>query len=314
MNNQGFINTVERNKAASRVCNKLFSELSGTPLHGDIQRITVECWENGGDEKAIEAACRWWLWAKDLAIDNTFSKEAKIQVKKHAAMAASCGLPIHFTSARSPELLHAQVEGQGDKSLPRSTKALEVLKNIQKQSSDFLPTIITILFADLAIDNLDAIRASCDVEVTIQENIKRLEQIAADLGMANIQIIRLSELKHPGGSNLAALIDQSGKPRESVPLNGRAVNLIEAVTKESQDSHSRMFGWTSEQSREHNTNLGITMGLVGQAVQQLVPSPMLIHNESFISRGALNNLFTDPRQPLPVICLRSLLESKKPRK
>jgi hypothetical protein len=53
------------------------------------------------------------------------------------------------------------------------------------------------------------------------------------------------------------------------------------------------------------------MGLVGSAVQLLNPPPILIHNESFISRGSLNNLFTDPKKPLPVICLRDLLEIKR---
>lgn len=53
------------------------------------------------------------------------------------------------------------------------------------------------------------------------------------------------------------------------------------------------------------------MGLVGQAVQLLRPPPILIHNEAFISRGKLNNLFTDPKEPLPVVCLKDLLETKR---
>jgi len=59
-------------------------------------------------------------------------------------------------------------------------------------------------------------------------------------------------------------------------------------------------------------NLARTMALVGQAVKVMNPPAILIHNEAFISRGALNNLLNPRDNPLPVICLSSLLEKKKP--
>lgn len=304
------IKRVERNKAASKVCKLFFAEFMNTPLHGDLQRIALECWENGGNNNSIRRAGNWWLWMKNLAIDNTFSKPARIIVMKNAAKAASIGKPVHFVSARSPEFLHAQVEGQGDKNLPRSKKALEVLAGIVNKSAEFLPTKLTVLFADLAIDNFENIAKACDVKDTINKNIEMLDEIAKQMGMPKVEVIRLSKLQNRGNS-LRQLIDPSGKILTEVDLTNRAQNMIQTATNESSESHRRMFGWTFEQSRKHNENLAITMGLVGQAVKQIQPCPILIHNEAFIARGALNNLFTDPQDPLPVICLRSLLETKK---
>lgn len=304
------IKQVERNKAASKVCKQFFAEFMNTPLHGDLQRIALECWEHQGNADDIRRAGTWWLWIKNLAIDNTFSKPARIIVMKNAARAASLGEPIHFVSARSPEFLHAQVEGQGDRSLPRSKKALEVLVGIVNKSAEMLPTRLTVLFADLAIDNLENIAKACDIEKTTEENIEILRKIAQVLGLTKVTIERLSQLQNQG-KLLRELISPSGDILAKVELPGRALNMIQTATNESAESHRRMFDWTPEQSRKHNENLGITMGLVGQAVKQIQPCPILIHNEAFIARGALNNLFTNPQDPLPVICLRSLLERKK---
>jgi hypothetical protein len=307
-----FIKRVEKNKAASKVCKQFFAEHMNTHLHGDLQRIALECWEHGGDDDAIRRAGTWWLWMRELAIDNTFSKPARIVVMKNAARAASLGEPIHFVSARSPELLHAQVKGQGDKELPRSKKALNSLAEIVSRSKELLPTHLTVLFADLAIDNLDNIAKACDVEETIKTNIEMLVQIAAELELTQFNVIRLSQLQN-GDQPLSKFISPSGEVLISVDLNGKALNMIQTATNESAESHRIMFGWSPEQTRNHNEKLGITMGLVGQSVKQFRPCPILIHNEAFIARGALNNLFTDPQDPLPVICLRSLLETKRAR-
>lgn len=301
---------VERNKAASKVVKRLFPSWTGTPTHGDLQRIVIALGEGPYLDSQAKAAGDWWLWIKDIAIDNTFTKKQQLVVLDIATKAASGKQAIHLVSARSPELLHAQVSGQGDPSLPRSRKAVEALSRLVHQSSQFLPTTLTILFADLAIDNLDAIKAACNVESIIGENVRKLEEVCQEAGLKDFRILRLSQIAHPQGE-LEQLISPSGAPLVPVELTGKSLSLIETVTRESAESHKRMFGWTYEQSVEHNRKLAITMGFVGQAVQNLSPAPILIHSEAFISRGALNNLFTDPNHPLPVIVLQTLLETKR---
>jgi len=122
------------------------------------------------------------------------------------------------------------VSKQGDPALPRSRKAIKTLTELARKSSELLPTVTTLVFADLAIDNWEAIRQACDVETTITVNLKRLSEICREEGLEN-------------------------------------------------------FRWTQEQSAQHNRRLGITMGLVGQTVQLMEPSP--------------------------VFCLRTLLETKR---
>lgn len=305
-----FASNVERNKAASRLAHAWFPGIGGTPQHGDIQRIIIALSGTPNSEAQTKAVGNWWLWARGLMIDNTFPKRQKLKVLDQTIEIARTGQSVHFVSARSPELLHAQVPGQGDKSLPRSKKAIQTLAQIVAESNKFMPTKLTITFADLAIDNLDAIRESCDVEEVIAENIRKVEELCSEEGITNFQVVRLSDLQHPMG-NLSELLEQSGKVKIQVELSQRAHDLIRVVTKESLESHKRMFGWSEEQSAEHSKALGITMGLVGQAVSHITPSPILIHNEAFILRGALNNLFTDEKDPLPVFCLRTLLETKR---
>lgn len=310
MESHPFSSAVERNKAASRVCKRLFPQWTSTPLHGDLQRIIADCKRAGAGEDVIKQSGEWWLWARTLAIQNIFSKTEKLEIINQAVAAVTHGQPIHLVSARSPELVHAQVAGQGDPSLPRSRKAIGELAKISAKSAEFLPTLTTIVFADLAIDNLDEIERACDVETVIQENLQQLGQLCKEAGLENFQILRMSELQHPQG-RLDVVLDRSGRPLIPIALGQRARNLIETATRESVDSHKRMFGWTKEQSAKHNENLAITMGLVGQAIQRLVPPPIIIHNEAFIARGALNNLFTPRDNPVPVICLATLLETKR---
>ncbi|OGY07979.1 MAG: hypothetical protein A2782_02430 [Candidatus Blackburnbacteria bacterium RIFCSPHIGHO2_01_FULL_43_15b] len=221
---------VERNKAASKVVKRLFPSWAGTPLHGDLQRMVIGLGEGPHLDSQAKAAGDWWLWAKDLAIDNTFTKKQQLVVLDMVISAASGKQPIHLVSARSPELLHAQVSKQGDPALPRSRKAIKTLTELARKSSELLPTVTTLVFADLAIDNWEAIRQACDVETTITVNLKRLSEICREEGLEN-------------------------------------------------------FRWTQEQSAQHNRRLGITMGLVGQTVQLMEPSP--------------------------VFCLRTLLETKR---
>jgi len=228
-----------------------------------------------------------------------------------AVWAASGQQPIHFVTARSPELLHAQIKEQGSKLLPRSEAAVKRLAKLSSSSQDFLPTQTTILFADLAIDNLEKIQEVCsEIESEISENLKRLQEICHQSDLENFQILRMSQLDHPQGK-LGEILDLAGNPQISICLNARAEKMVEIVSRESLESHQRMFGWSEKESREHNRKLAITMGLVGQAVQLLQPPPIIIHNEAFIARGALNNLFTPLKDPVPVVCLTDLLERKK---
>lgn len=213
-------------------------------------------------------------------------------------------------ASRSPEWLHAQVKGQGNPSLPRSRKSLEKLKQMSTESSQFLPTKVTVFLADLAIDNLAQIEKKCDVDEAVAENRRKLLQIATDINFSNVNFILMSELE-VDGRKLSQLVGRDGKPKVDVTFNDRAQKLIDRVSRESIQSHQAMFGWSEQQSRAHNENLAVSMGFVGQALNGFSPPSILIHNEAFIARGALNNLFNAVDNPLPVICLADLLESKK---
>jgi len=303
--------SVARNKAASAICKRLFPSWSKPPTQGELQRMIIQSQEKGGSEKQIKTAGNWWLWARNLMIENIITKKERQIMMDQAVSAATKQQPIHFVSTRSPELLHAQVEGQGDKSLPRSKIAIKKLVELSSSSSEFLPTQTTIILADRAVDNLETIQKACpNLETTILENLERLQEICESLGLNNWQILRMSELDHPQGK-LRDILDLAGNSQIPIQLDARANKLIAIATRESQHSHQRMFGWTEKESETHNRKLGITMGLVGQAVQLLTPPPILIHNESFIARGSLNNLFTSSKNPIPVICLKDLLERKK---
>jgi hypothetical protein len=139
--------------------------------------------------------------------------------------------------------------------------------------------------------------------------MNQLNLIAHELELENFQILRMSELVGQKGE-LGKILTRDGKPLISVNLDQRAMNLISTVGKESIQSHMKMFGWTESESIEHTTNIAITMGLVGQAVKSASPNGILIHNEAFITRGMLNNIFNSTDNPLVVVALRDLLENK----
>lgn len=308
------VNSVERNKIASNVCKRLFPLWTKPPTQGELQRIIIESGELGLDEEQIERAGNWWLWIRNLAIENTFEKQMQISLMKIGVKASFGIAPVNIVSCRSPELLHAQVSEQGDLLLPRSRKAIDKLKEIVANSRKFLPTDLTMVFADLAIDNLEEIEKRCNVDLTIDENINCLLNLCQEQELTQLtqfQIVKMSQLKFPNGKTLFELLSRDGTPKVEITLNHRAETLIEIATRESFISHQTMFGWTQEQSFNHNLKLGITVGFVGQAIQQSIPSAVLIHNEAFIARGSLNNLFSDPKDPLPVICLKDLLEAKR---
>ena len=301
--------SVELNKESSKACKRLFPAWAKPPTQGELQRIIIESWQNNSNDKQVKAAGEWWLWIRNIFIENTITKEEKNNVMRSAVLASGGQRNIHLVSSRSPELLHAQVEGLGDQSLPRSRKALEKLGQIIKESDTFLPTKLTLLFADLAVDNFDEISKKCNTNNIIDENIKLLSEIAKSLGLNSCSILKMSQLKHPKGV-LGSLINTDGSPRINITLDERAKRIIEITSKESVESQKRMFGWSEAISREHNINLGITMGLVGQSIKLSDSNSILIHNESFISRGMLNNIFNPKDDPLSVVCLKDLLESK----
>lgn len=158
--------SVETNKTASALCKRLFPTWACPPTQGELQRIIIDSLQFSSSELAIKNAGEWWLWIRDLFIENAISKTEKNLIMRMAAESAAFNRPIHFVTTRSPELLHAQVEGQGDKTLPRSRKAILTLAEIVLQSKRFLPTQSTIIFADLAIDNLERITERCDLSST----------------------------------------------------------------------------------------------------------------------------------------------------
>lgn len=303
------IGDVERNRAASVICSQLFPAWCKPPTQGELQNLIIKAWKaNLSDNDQIARIGNWWLWLRGNIIQNTFTKQAKNGVFDIAVSAASGTNPIHFVTARSPELLHSQVKG-GDEHLPRSRMALDKLKKIVESSSTFLPSRATIIFADLAIDNLAKIEKVCNVDQTIEKNINLLALICRGMGLENIDILRMSKVTGPRGK-LGDLIKRDGTPRVQIELDSRAKNAIGIATKESSESQARMFDWGLEQVVSHNKNLGITMGLVGEAIKKLSPPAILIHNEAFIARGQLNNIFNPANDVLPVICLSDLLESK----
>lgn len=302
---------VRESKEAGLLCRELFPEWFKPPFLGELQRLVVEANTGGASTEQIRLAGHWWLWIRELFIENTITKPEKRRLMD-IAIGASMGMcPVHFVTARSPELLHAQVEGQGDKSLPRSQKAVTRFSQICAESSQWLPTKATIIFADLAIDNLVNIVEACNPLEIITENINQLRMILSKLDFGQCALIRMSELTLGDNRQLGQIVEMNGTPKVVIELDDRAKKMVGIVLRESIESHQRMFGWTEDQSRKHNTNLAITMGLVGQAVNNMNPSGIIIHNESFIARGQLNNLFTPPDNPVPVICLKDLLETKK---
>ena len=303
------IKSVEANRVSDLWCKKLFPQWCLPPFHGELLKIIRFGWEVKADENSIKIAGSWWLWMRNKFIENTITKEAKTNMMKAAITATVTERPINLVTTRSPEFVHSQVEGQGDSSLPRSHKALLKLEELVASSAESIPTVSTIILADLAIDNLDRIIQVCNLEETIKENLKLLDRMAQKMDLGRFRIMRMSELKHPLGK-LGNLVSNSGEPLVSVSVPFRSLRLVEVATKESQESHQKMFGWTAEQSFAHNQRIAITMGMVGQSIKTMDSQAILIHNESFISRGQLNNLFNDPKDPLPVICLTDLLETK----
>lgn len=302
---------VRESKEAGQLCRELFPEWFKPPFLGELQRLVIDANTQGASTEQISLAGHWWLWVRELFIENTITRPEKSKLMKMAISASRGRSPIHFVTARSPELLHAQIEGQGDKSLPRSKKSVSRFSQICTESSQWLPTEATIIFADLAIDNLTNIVEACNPLEIIAENVNQLQKICSGLDFGQCALIRMSELTLGDNQQLGQIVEMNGTPKVVIDLDDRAKKMVGIVLRESIESHQRMFGWTEDQSRKHNTNLAITMGLVGQAVARMNPSGIIIHNESFIARGQLNNLFTPPDNPVPVICLKDLLETKK---
>lgn len=303
--------TVEEIKKRTRLCKQLFPQHTNHPELGELIFMANEGELIGCTTKELSTAGKWWLWARTLFIENTMTKPMRRKMQTIALRASHLNQPIHFVSTRSPELIHAQIATQGDFTLPRSRKALHELAKFIGASANFLPTIGTVLLADVAIDNLEAILKACpDLEKITRENFTALERIAEKERLSNLRIVRMSELPHPSGKRLGDLINPDGTVNMEITFSSAAERKISIASQESLESHKRMFGWSKIQSETHNRNLAKTMALVGQVVKIMDPPAILIHNEAFISRGALNNLFNDPNNPLPVICLSSLLETK----
>lgn len=311
-----FGSSVERNKAASRLCMRLFPAWTGSDnkekqvIQGELQRVIVKAWETGiDDNETILETGLWWLWARNLMIDNTFTKQQRERIMEIAVSAADGLKPVNFVITRSPELLHAQVEGTGNSLLPRTRVVIEKFAQIVNESKKHLRTSATILLADLAITNIDELAALCDTESVLRNNVVGIERITQEAGLSDFEIIRISDLSGPRGK-LGEIISANGKTNIELALNAKARIIIETAVRESIGWHKDRFGWDVNKTREHNFNLAITMGLVGEALRQNNDNTVLIHNESFISRGPLNNIFNDPKDPLPVICLRDLLARK----
>ena len=289
MNIPDNIRSVEAAKTASLWCKNLFPDWCTPPFQGELQKIVSFGWEAKADEETIKNAGNWWLWMRNIFIENTMTRQMK---EKMMRMAVN-DQPITFVTTRSPELLHAQI-GKGDPGLPRSRKSLLRLKNLADQSAEFVSTHSLVMLADLSIDNEDKIKKVCDIESVILENIQKITDLSRDIGL-EAEILRMSE----------HVILQ---PITQIPSH--AWPHIKKAMFESLGSHQREFGWTLEQSESHNLDLAVSMGSVGLSINQQ-PNHILLHNESFISRGALNNIFTPPNDPIPVICLRDLVEKRK---
>ncbi len=306
------MNTVAEMQKNSQICHELFPEQKHDPvITGELLFLIRSGRQLNCNKEQVRSAGVWWLWARDLFILNTITKPMNKVMALMVLEAVKSKKFVHFVTTRSPELVHAQVARQADKSLPRSRKALGVFSEVINQSSRFLPTIGTILLADVAIDNFEEIlKVQPDLEKVINENLQKLEAIIFEQQSPNINIARMSHLFHPSGKTLGDIINPDGSINLDLDFSTHAENLIAIATRESADSHKRMFGWSAAKSQEHNRNLAKTMALVGQAVKITEPPAILIHNEAFISRGALNNLLVEPSDPLPVICLKTLLENK----
>lgn len=306
------INKVEEMKRDTALCKRLFPQQAQPPEMGELIFMVRRGLMTSCTEEEIRIAGSWWLWVRTLFIENTMTKREREVMRMTALNAVKNNHPIHFVSTRSPELIHAQISTQGDSHLPRSRIAIREFADIIQTSSKLLPTIGTILLADVAIDNLEAILKVCpNLEGITRKNFARLNEIINEEGITNVIIVRLSELPHPSGMNIGDLVSSDGSVNVDIEFSSWAIRKISVVSKESLKSHQRMFGWSQEQSEEHNLNLAETMALVGQAIKEMQPPAILIHNEAFISRGALNNLLNPQNNPLPVICLATLLEKKK---
>lgn len=282
--------SVEATKAASLLVRKNFPDLS-LPIQGELQTITRLTWERGGKEDQVVLASTWWLWFRTLFIENTMQKDAKRKIQIFACEAATSGNPLTIVTTRSPELVHAQI-GMADSNMPRSKQSLKRLQELVETSNKFIPTAGKVLLADLAIDNVQKIRQVCDIDTVMDENHRQLLKIASEIGLC-CTVGRLSQIV----SN------------ETTPIPVRSWGLIKRVMSESLESHTGRFGWSKEQSETHNLELAMVMGRVGSAIHSM-PRHILLHNEAFISRGALNNLFNPPHDPLPVVCLTDLLEKR----
>ena len=285
MNTPTKIIGVEAAKTASLWCKELFPHQCIPPFQGELQNVIRFGWEAKADEETIKNAGNWWLWMRNIFIENTITRPMKDKLMRMA----TSGQPITLITTRSPELLHTRI-GKGDPTLPRSRKSLLSLKNLVDQSAKFVPTHSLVMLADLSIDNEDKIKKVCDIESVILENIQKITDLSRDIGLES-KILRMSE------HVLLQSITQ---------IPPHAWSHVKKAMFESLDSHRREFGWTLEQSESHNLSLAITMGSVGLAFNH--GTNVLIHNESFISRGALNNIFNPTDNPIPVICLRDLVK------
>jgi hypothetical protein len=304
------IKSVDQNKAASKLCKQLFPAWTKPPTQGELTKIIIKSWARGATNQSILKAGQWWLFIRNLLIENTITKQEKWKITDIAVSGSLKNACVNIISTRSPELLHAQIANQGDEKLPRSQKAFEKIAKIHACSSSILPTKSVIIFADLAVDNINQIAKVCNVNAVIEENIQKLKWLAIESGLTDFTILKMSEISL-NNNKLGELINIAGEPAESVQLSAKTEQTIDIVAKESMESHKRMFGWTAEESRSHTRKLAITMGMVGQAINKHFQNSILIHNEAFITRGRLNNIFNPNDNPLPVICLRDLLESKK---
>ena len=300
------------NQEASLTCKKIFPEHTKSPTQGELQNLILLIKGNGGGETEIKMVGMWWLWIRKMFIENTITQAEKRKIMT-VGVGAALGLhKVIFISSRSPELLHAQVDSQGDKTLPRSQQALQKLERIVSKSNEILPTNLVLAFADLAIDNFEKIEATCNIESMVDQNLQKLKEIAQNVNLSCVRILQISDLFNKGlGRKLNSIIHRNGTILNRIDVPKKADSLIEIGSRESIESHQKMFGWSREQSFQHSRNLAITMGLVGESLQSQFPNGIIIHNEAFIARGRWNNLFTDPNNPIPVICLRDLLEKKR---
>ncbi|KKQ56970.1 MAG: hypothetical protein US75_C0001G0027 [Candidatus Woesebacteria bacterium GW2011_GWC1_38_13] len=311
--NEPSIKSKTLNQEASSLCKKLFPNHFKPPTQGELQNIILLANANGGSENDIFKVGHWWLCIRNLFIENTITKEEQRCIMKIGVETAIHQKSVNIISARSPEFLHSQIHSQGDPTLPRSRSSIEKLGRLIHQSQQFLPTNGVLIFADLAIDNFDNIQTVCNIEETILRNIELVKNIISSFNAGQIQIIRMSKLTNPRFGQLDHIIEWGGGLKKDVDVPIQAERSISISSEESFHSHQSMFGWDKNKSFRHSRNLAITMGLVGESLKHQFPEGILIHNEAFISRGRLSNIFNDPKNPLPVICLRDLLENKKPK-